>query len=344
MVDESSGHTAEYLEDLMKQLESHRKWVQGQRGGRPADLAQADLSGLSLPKAVLRKVRLTGACLTHADLSNADMGAAILIMADLSGSDLHGADLMGADLRGACLNGANLADANLAGTDFGVGSMATADPMIRFTGTPAPARRTELRDADLSRALMRGAKLADCDLTGAELVDADLTGADLRGAILVATDLSGATLTSAELKGAVLSGARIDDTVLAQLVELGAERRAKLVSVIWGRIFDVAVDIRAGSPTFGRWIGLTLSDENRCQLYIPEGFAHGFCVLSEQADVLYKCTDFYAPEDERGILWSDSEIGVQWPLAAPLLSEKDGKLRPLALIPPDQLPVYAAAV
>jgi len=116
--------------------------------------------------------------------------------------------------------------------------------------------------------------------------------------------------------------------------------QAKLVSVIWGRIFDVAVDIRAGSPTFGRWVGQELSDENRCQLCIPEGFAHGFCVLSEKADVMYKCTDFYDPQDDRGVLWSDPAIGIRWPVAAPLLSEKDRRHLPLAQIPRDQLPVY----
>jgi len=114
--------------------------------------------------------------------------------------------------------------------------------------------------------------------------------------------------------------------------------QAKLVSVIWGRIYDVAVDIRAGSPTFGRWVGQELSDENRRQLYIPEGFAHGFCVLSEMADVIYKCTGFFAQEDDRGVLWSDPAIGIRWPVEDPLLSDKDRNLRPLAAIPRDELP------
>jgi dTDP-4-dehydrorhamnose 3,5-epimerase len=116
--------------------------------------------------------------------------------------------------------------------------------------------------------------------------------------------------------------------------------QAKLVSVIWGAIFDVAVDIRAGSPNFGRWVGQVLSDENRCQLYIPEGFAHGFCVVSEKADVMYKCTDFYDPQDDRGVLWSDSAIGVQWPATDPVLSAKDSRLLPLAQIVRENLPVY----
>ncbi len=118
--------------------------------------------------------------------------------------------------------------------------------------------------------------------------------------------------------------------------------QAKLVSVIWGEIFDVAVDIRRGSPTWGRWTGHILSEENRAQLFIPEGFAHGFCVLSERADVMYKCTDFYNPGDDYGIAWADAEIGIQWPVPEPLLSEKDRAYSPLAQIPPDLLPAYTS--
>ena len=118
------------------------------------------------------------------------------------------------------------------------------------------------------------------------------------------------------------------------------QAQGKLVSVIWGEIFDVAVDIRRGSPTFGRWVGMVLSDKNRHQLYIPEGFAHGFCVLSEKADVMYKCTDFYAPDDDYGVNWADHEIGITWSQEAPLLSDKDAALRRLADIPESELPVY----
>jgi len=99
--------------------------------------------------------------------------------------------------------------------------------------------------------------------------------------------------------------------------------QGKLVMALEGRIFDVAVDIRKGSPTFGRWVGVELSGENKRQLYIPPGFAHGFCVLSETADVLYKCTDVYSREDERGIIWNDPALAIAWPVTAPLLSEKD---------------------
>ena len=95
------------------------------------------------------------------------------------------------------------------------------------------------------------------------------------------------------------------------------------VRVVTGEVFDVAVDIRRGSPYFGQWVGVTLSAENRLQLYVPPGFAHGFCTLSERADFLYKCTDFYAPGDEYGIAWDDPEIDIDWPAMDYLLSDKD---------------------
>ncbi|MDA8230313.1 MAG: dTDP-4-dehydrorhamnose 3,5-epimerase [Magnetospirillum sp.] len=100
--------------------------------------------------------------------------------------------------------------------------------------------------------------------------------------------------------------------------------QAKLVRVVAGEVFDVAVDIRRGSPTFGRWVGEILSAENKRQLWVPEGFAHGFAVLSASADVLYKTTADYAPEHERCILWDDPQLGIDWPIReAPLLSAKD---------------------
>jgi len=101
--------------------------------------------------------------------------------------------------------------------------------------------------------------------------------------------------------------------------------QGKLVRAIEGEIFDVAVDVRRGSPTFGKWVGVNLSSENFKQLYVPPGFAHGFYVLSEMAQVEYKCTDFYAPEDELTILWSDATLGIIWPTSAPILSSKDSR-------------------
>lgn len=99
--------------------------------------------------------------------------------------------------------------------------------------------------------------------------------------------------------------------------------QGKLVYVLQGEVFDVAVDIRRGSPTFGQWVGVTLSSENKRQLYIPEGFAHGFCVTSETALFAYKCTDYYNPQAEHGIIWNDPDIGIEWPVKKPILSEKD---------------------
>jgi dTDP-4-dehydrorhamnose 3,5-epimerase len=103
--------------------------------------------------------------------------------------------------------------------------------------------------------------------------------------------------------------------------------QGKLVRVVVGEIFDVAVDLRRSSPTFGRWTGITLSAANRCQLWVPEGFAHGYYVVSERAEVLYKCTDVYVAEEERTLRWDDPEIAVAWPTGVepPLVSARDAK-------------------
>jgi dTDP-4-dehydrorhamnose 3,5-epimerase len=102
--------------------------------------------------------------------------------------------------------------------------------------------------------------------------------------------------------------------------------QSKLVIALRGEIFDVAVDIRKDSITYGKWVGHILSENNHKLLYIPEGFAHGFCVLSDEADVLYKVSQEYSPEDEKGILWNDPEINIAWPIDDPILLEKDSKL------------------
>lgn len=117
--------------------------------------------------------------------------------------------------------------------------------------------------------------------------------------------------------------------------------QGKLVRCTRGEIFDVGVDIRRGSPTFGRWAGALLSEENFRQLWVPEGFAHGFCVLSEVAEVQYKVTDFYDPGGEIGIAWNDPQIGIDWPLGEPLLSPRDAAAPTLAELL-DRLPVYPA--
>jgi dTDP-4-dehydrorhamnose 3,5-epimerase len=106
--------------------------------------------------------------------------------------------------------------------------------------------------------------------------------------------------------------------------------QGKLVRAVNGAIFDVAVDIRRGSPHFGRWVGVELTSENRKQMWVPPGFAHGLLVVSETADVFYKCTDVYAPDDEHIIAWNDPDIGIDWPSTEPHLSERDAGALPLA--------------
>ena len=115
--------------------------------------------------------------------------------------------------------------------------------------------------------------------------------------------------------------------------------QAKLIQALTGEIFDVAVDIRPASSTYGEWFGIRLSEKNRHQLFVPEGFAHGFCVLSESADFLYKCTDYYAPQCEHGIRWNDPDIGIDWPGGGFTISDKDAGnalLRDMA----EKLPSY----
>ncbi len=120
--------------------------------------------------------------------------------------------------------------------------------------------------------------------------------------------------------------------------------QGKLVTVLSGEIFDVAVDIRRGSPTFGEYETATLSGDNHRQIYIPEGFAHGFCVTGESALVVYKCTSPYNPAAERGIRWDDPSLGIPWPVEAPVISGRDRAFPALGDIPDDELPVYGAEV
>lgn len=116
--------------------------------------------------------------------------------------------------------------------------------------------------------------------------------------------------------------------------------QGKLVHVVLGEVFDVAADVRLGSPTFGRWTGAVLTAERHNQLWIPPGFAHGFVVLSEQAVFGYKCTEVYAPAHELSVRWDDPDLGIAWPVAAPSLSAKDAAAPLLRDVPPDRLPRY----
>lgn len=118
--------------------------------------------------------------------------------------------------------------------------------------------------------------------------------------------------------------------------------QGKLVQVVEGSVFDVAVDVRVGSPHFGKWVGAELSAENHCQLWVPPGFAHGFVVTSEHALFSYKCTDTYHPECELSVLWNDPAIGIEWPIDAPVLSDKDRAAKALADVDKEQLPRWQA--
>jgi dTDP-4-dehydrorhamnose 3,5-epimerase len=113
--------------------------------------------------------------------------------------------------------------------------------------------------------------------------------------------------------------------------------QGKLLQVLQGEVFDVAVDVRRSSPTFGKWHGLVLSSENKRQFYIPPGFAHGVLVTSDSALFQYKCTELYSPKDEMAVRWDDPAIGIQWPMNDPVLSERDSKALRLQDIPPDRL-------
>lgn len=118
-------------------------------------------------------------------------------------------------------------------------------------------------------------------------------------------------------------------------------QQGKLVQVAVGEVYDVAVDIRYGSPTFGKWVGVTLSEENRRQIYVPPGFAHGFCVMSDTALFIYKCTDVYNPRAEYSVLWNDPDIGIKWPVDNPVLANKDAGATRLKDFDTSVLPVYS---
>lgn len=117
-------------------------------------------------------------------------------------------------------------------------------------------------------------------------------------------------------------------------------QQAKLVFCPYGKIFDVAVDLRIGSPTYGKYVSAELGEENQHLLYIPEGFAHGFCVLSKEALFLYKCSDYYNPDGERGIAWNDPQISIDWPLNEPVISDKDSNLPNLEDVNNSDLPLF----
>jgi len=142
---------------------------------------------------------------------------------------------------------------------------------------------------------------------------------------------------------AQLNHSRSEKGILRGLHYQLEQPQGKLVQVITGEVFDVAVDIRKGSPTFGHWTGHVLSERNHNQLYVPPGFAHGFCVLSDSADFLYLCTDLYRPGDEHGIAWDDPELGINWPDGPFKLSDKD-KANPTLSAAAEVLPQFKVGV
>jgi dTDP-4-dehydrorhamnose 3,5-epimerase len=180
-------------------------------------------------------------------------------------------------------------------------------------------------------------KVTPCGLAGLLLVEPDVFG-DARGFFLE-------TWQEQRYREAGIAGPFVQDNVsfsrrgiLRGLHFQNPSAQGKLMSVLEGEVFDVAVDLRRSSPTFGRWHGVRLSGENHAQFYVPPGFAHGFQVVSEAALVFYKCTDFYTPRHELAIAWNDPAIGVQWPIAEPVLSAKDRCGMRLSDVPADRLP------
>jgi dTDP-4-dehydrorhamnose 3,5-epimerase len=179
-----------------------------------------------------------------------------------------------------------------------------------------------------------------CDIEGLLLIEPKVFG-DARGFFLEAWN-------ERRYREAGIAGTFVQDNL--SFSRRGALRglhfqnplaQAKLVLVLQGEVFDVAVDVRRGSPTFGRWHGVNLSAENKRQFFVPPGFAHGFVVLSETALFFYKCTEFYAPQHEVTIVWNDPDIGINWPLTDPVLSDKDQRGMRLKDVPPERFPAYA---
>jgi dTDP-4-dehydrorhamnose 3,5-epimerase len=184
-------------------------------------------------------------------------------------------------------------------------------------------------------------KLVATELAGVVVVEADVLR-DHRGFLLE-------TYHADKFHGMGISGTFVQENhshsirgTLRGLHLQVARPQAKLVRALSGEIYDVAVDVRRGSPTFGRWVGVTLTAASFRQLYIPEGFAHGFAVISERADVEYKCTDVYHPASELVIRWDDPALAIRWPIAEPLLSDRD-RSAPTLADSEDRLPLYESS-
>ncbi len=168
-------------------------------------------------------------------------------------------------------------------------------------------------------------KVSTCEIEGLYIIEPAVFG-DERGYFMETYNEQSFAAAGLEMKFVQDNQSMSKKGVLRGLHFQKEHPQGKLVRVIRGAVFDVAVDIRKGSATYGKWYGVELTAENKKQFYIPEGFAHGFLVLSDEAEFCYKCTDFYHPEDESGIIWNDPDIGIEWPMAGIdelIISEKD---------------------
>jgi len=178
-------------------------------------------------------------------------------------------------------------------------------------------------------------KLVDTDLPEVKIIEPAVFGDD-RGFFLESWNAAAFAKAGLDLTFVQDNHSRSAKGVLRGLHYQRRQPQGKLVRVARGAVFDVAVDIRPTSPNFGKWVGVTLSEANKRMLWVPPGFAHGFLTLEDGTDFLYKCTDFYRPDDEHSVIWSDPDIGIDWPfqnIDAPLLSAKDGKA-PMASMRP----------
>ncbi|HZP68162.1 MAG TPA: dTDP-4-dehydrorhamnose 3,5-epimerase [Rudaea sp.] len=185
-------------------------------------------------------------------------------------------------------------------------------------------------------------KVIETELPGCVVIEPQVFG-DARGFFYESYNAEKYKSAGLDLRFVQSNVSRSAQGVLRGLHYQFPNPQGKLVSVLEGEVYDVAVDIRVGSPTFGRWAAAILSAENKRHFWIPEGFAHGFAVLSEFATFTYQCTTLYDRAADAGIRWNDAEIAVDWPISAPLLSDKDRNAPFLADVPRERLPRYAGA-
>ena len=183
-------------------------------------------------------------------------------------------------------------------------------------------------------------KIIQTELPGCVVIEPAVHG-DARGLFYESFNAKAYADAGLDLKFVQTNVSRSARGVLRGLHYQWPNPQGKLVSVLDGEVYDVAVDIRVGSPTFGRWAAAILSADNKRHFWIPEGFAHGFAVLSDSATFMYQCTALYDRAADAGIRWNDADIAVDWPLAAPSLSDKDAKAPFLAEVPREKLPTYS---